>query len=61
MEPADLLRYASDVCDRLQLTYLVTGSTATIAYGEPRLTNDIDIVVDLPSDCAELLRQWSTR
>lgn len=36
--------------DRLQVAYLVTGSTATIAYGEPRFTNDIDIVVDLPAD-----------
>jgi hypothetical protein len=35
MEPADLLRQAADVCERLKLTYLVTGSTATIAYGEP--------------------------
>ena len=47
MEPADLLRHASDVCDRLRLTYLVTGSTASIAYGEPRFTNDIDIVVEV--------------
>jgi hypothetical protein len=23
--------------------YLVTGSMATIAYGEPRFTNDIDL------------------
>ena len=51
MEPADLLRHACAVCDRLKVTYLVTGSTATIAYGEPRFTNDIDIVVDLPLDC----------
>ena len=50
MEPDDLLRHARDVCDRLQLTYLVVGSTATIAYGEPRFTNDIDIVIDLPAD-----------
>jgi hypothetical protein len=50
MEPGDLLRHACELLDRLQLTYLVTGSTATIAYGEPRLTNDIDIVVDLPLD-----------
>jgi len=50
MEPEDLLRHARDVCDRLQLTYLVVGSTATIAYGEPRFTNDIDIVLDLPTD-----------
>jgi hypothetical protein len=48
MEPADLLRHACDVCERLQLTYLITGSTATIAYGEPRFTNDIDIVIELP-------------
>lgn len=48
MDPADLLRHACDALDRLQLLYLVTGSTATIAYGEPRFTNDIDIVVDLP-------------
>ena len=48
MEQSDLLRHASDLCERLGLAYLVTGSTATIAYGEPRLTNDIDIVVELP-------------
>ena len=26
---------------------MVTGSVAAMAYGEPRLTNDIDVVVDL--------------
>ncbi len=34
----------------MQLTYLVVGSIATIAYGEPRFTNDIDIVLDLSDD-----------
>jgi len=29
--------------------YMVTGSTACIAYGEPRLTLDIDLVVELTS------------
>jgi hypothetical protein len=48
MEHSDLLRHATQVCEGLGLTYLVTGSTATIVYGEPRFTNDIDIVVDLP-------------
>ena len=48
MEADELLRIAADVCDALGLTYLVTGSTASIAYGEPRFTNDIDIVIDLP-------------
>ncbi|MFQ5733147.1 MAG: hypothetical protein ACE5KM_14500 [Planctomycetaceae bacterium] len=53
MEPEDLLRYAADVCDRLHLTYLVTGSTATITYGEPRFTNDIDIAIDLPGETVD--------
>lgn len=50
MDPEGLLRYVCDVCDRLQLVYFVTGSTATIAYGEPRFTNDIDVVVELPAE-----------
>ena len=49
MQPDDLLRHAAELLDRLGLTYLVTGSTATIAYGEPRFTNDLDIVLDLPA------------
>lgn len=28
MRPEDLLRYVRDVCDRLELTYMVVGSTA---------------------------------
>ncbi len=27
--------------------YMVTGSVASIVYGQPRLTHDIDFVVDL--------------
>lgn len=49
MQPDDLLRYVRDVCNRLKLSYFVVGSTATITYGEPRFTNDIDVVVDLPA------------
>jgi hypothetical protein len=33
--------------ERLGIRYVVTGSTAGILYGEPRLTNDVDIVVAL--------------
>ena len=29
------------------IEYMVTGSIASIIYGEPRLTHDIDLVVDL--------------
>lgn len=55
MEQSELLQYTVGVLDRIGLRYFVTGSMATIFFGEPRFTNDIDIVVDLPtSRIAEL-------
>ena len=47
MELAELLCHVTSTLDQLEIPYLVTGSMATIAYGEPRLTNDIDLVVRL--------------
>jgi hypothetical protein len=47
MEQLDLLRYVTRVVEDMGLRYFVTGSTATIFYGEPRFTNDIDVVVEL--------------
>lgn len=44
MGPFELLEKVAEVFERLQIPYLVTGSVAAMAYGEPRLTNDIDIV-----------------
>jgi hypothetical protein len=46
----DLLRHVALACSALRLRYFVTGSMATLFYGEPRFTNDIDVVVDLPMD-----------
>ena len=48
MEQSDLLRYLVEAVERLGISYIVTGSVATIFYGEPRYTNDIDVVADLP-------------
>lgn len=53
MEPSELLGRVARELERLQVPYLVTGSMATIAYGDPRLTNDIDVVVDLPAHQVE--------
>ena len=40
--------------NQLGVRYMVTGATASIIYGEPRLTNDIDLVMDLPPAEVEL-------
>jgi hypothetical protein len=47
MGPSDLLRLVAAILERLEIPYFVTGSTASIAYGEPRFTNDVDVVVAL--------------
>ncbi len=47
MDQHELLRHAAETLDRLKIPYLVTGSFAGILYGEYRMTNDIDIVVEL--------------
>jgi hypothetical protein len=55
----ELLRFAVEALERLRLPYLVTGSVATVFYGEPRFTNDVDIVVDLPlARAGELCRAF---
>lgn len=50
MDHAELLAYAVEALESLDIGYFVTGSSATIVYGEPRFTNDIDMVIDLPMD-----------
>jgi hypothetical protein len=59
MEQSDLLRYLAHVMEGLGLRYFVTGSTVTIFHGEPRFTNDIDVVVELSeSRIGEFCRQF---
>ena len=44
MEQIDILRHAVEALERMQAAYLVVGSIASIAYGESRFTQDIDII-----------------
>lgn len=56
MGPYDLLRIVVEVLERFEISYLITGSVASMAYGEPRLTNDIDIVAEIrPEHINDLL------
>jgi hypothetical protein len=50
MAPSELLTRLVQLLDSLQVGYLVTGSMASISYGEPRFTNDIDVVVELRAE-----------
>ncbi len=50
MEQSELLHFVVSALEKIGLRYFVTGSVATIFFGEPRFTNDIDIVVDLPTE-----------
>jgi hypothetical protein len=47
VEQNELLRYTIRALHDLGIPYLIGGSLASSAYGEPRLTNDIDLVADL--------------
>ncbi len=50
MKQLDLLRHALGVLESLGIEHMVVGSMASMAYGEPRLTRDIDLVVNLRSE-----------
>ena len=45
MPQPSLLEIFVSPLNRLAVPDVVTGATASIIYGEPRLTNDLDLVV----------------
>ena len=44
-----------DILERLDIPYMIVGSVASMAYGEPRLTLDMDVVIDLMPQQAQAL------
>ena len=50
MEQDELLRRVVEILEEQGITYLLVGSLASGVYGEPRLTHDIDVVVELRPD-----------
>jgi hypothetical protein len=55
MDQSEFFRLVVDALEELQIPYMVVGSFASGAYGEPRMTQDIDIVVNLRYGDAEEL------
>jgi len=50
MQSPDLLSVFIAPIEKSGILYFVTGSIASIFYGEPRLTHDIDVVIHLSKD-----------
>lgn len=53
MTQAEFFAYVVEVLEELDIPYMITGSVASMAYGRPRLTLDMDIVIDLTPMVAE--------
>jgi len=61
LDQIDLLRLLVRVLDGMGVPYMVVGSLASAAYGEPRMTQDIDVVVDLAAQqVAELCQAFAS-
>jgi hypothetical protein len=54
---ADLLSLFVRPLNQLGWAYAVTGAVGSMFYSEPRFTNDIDVVVRIPSDGGPELRK----
>jgi len=50
MAPFELLKKVVAVFEELHIPYLITGSMASFMYGEPRFTNDADLVADIKEE-----------
>ena len=53
MPEPNLFRIFVSRLNKLSIPYMITGAVASIIYGEPRLTNDIDLVIDMTPDDVE--------
>ena len=59
MQEAELFLVFLRPLNELEIPYMVTGSVAAMLYGEPRLTHDVDLVLQIQqSDIARLARAF---
>lgn len=59
MQRADLFLVFTAPLEHENIRHMVSGSVASMVYGEPRLTNDIDIVLELaPADAGRIAHAY---
>ena len=62
MQEPNLFGIFASRLNNQKLNYMITGSVASIVYGEPRLTHDIDIILDLSiSEIANFVAAFPAR
>lgn len=60
MTDASLISLFVRPLNQLRIPYMVTGGVASVVYGEPRFTRDIDLVIELrPRDARRFADAWS--
>jgi hypothetical protein len=55
LQPYELMQIAADFFESEKIHYRVVGSIASMAYGEPRFTIDVDIVAELSMENVDAL------
>jgi hypothetical protein len=50
LRPHELMQSVADFFEATKIPFRVVGSMASMAYGEPRFTNDFDIVAELSQE-----------
>jgi hypothetical protein len=61
MPAPELYRYFLQPLEAAGISYMVTGGVAAIVYGEPRLTNDVDVILSLrPEDAGRLANAFAS-
>jgi len=53
MSPADAFEPLRFALERAGIRYAIGGSWASTAFGEPRFTNDVDILADFTEEALE--------
>lgn len=53
----DVFREILETLENANIPYMVVGSLSSIVYGEPRMTKDMDIVIDIQAQDANKIQQ----
>ena len=60
MTQQEFFEHVLKVLNDLDIKFMVTGSVGAMLFGEPRMTNDMDVVVDIRKDKAAALSREFT-